>query len=351
MSNDRVSSVPQSLSFSRKQISITFNIALPDGSTDSLTLESDYRIKAIVSHAGMSVGSELELEIWGMSLNDMNRLSYVANYPNAQNPRTVDQSNSTVIVRVGNYGEPLTTLFMGLLVEGYADLNGGEPVFRAHAMTSVLLAAVVPDPISYRGPRAVVSILSDICAVAGYQLIDHGGWDRHAVLHNHYAEGTTLDQISSTIEACGGTFNASHINAPAIQGASPLTGLIEVWGPTYGGAVKNETEQTMPLISPKTGLVGYPTYNRAGISFACLLRPDIAFYQTVKVDKEYTPAGWIAGSGGVNQQGQRIATAPWDGLWLPVSITHEVTAEIPGGNWHTFVDCQATNIGRQIAVK
>lgn len=351
MSNDRVSSVPQSLSFSRKQISITFNIALPDGSTDSLTLESDYRIKAIVSHAGMSVGSELELEIWGMSLNDMNRLSYVANYPNAQNPRTVDQSNSTVIVRVGNYGEPLTTLFMGLMVEGYADLNGGEPVFRAHAMTSVLLAAVVPDPISYRGPRSVVSILSDICTAAGFQLIDHGGWGRHSTLHNHYAEGTTLDQISGTIEACGGTFNLVPAYVPQVSGQIPMRGTVEVWGPTYGGVAKNKTEQTVPIISPKTGLVGYPTYNRAGISFACFLRPDIAYYQPINLEKSDTPAGWIAGSGGLNRQGQRIATGPWNGLWLPVSITHEVTAEIPGGNWHTFVDCQVTNIGRQIAVK
>ena len=349
--SEHLRAIPQSLSFSRKQISVTFNIALPDGTTDSLTLESDYRIKAIVSHAGMSVGSELELEIWGMSIHDMNRLSYVANYPNAQNPRTVDQSNSTVIVRVGDYGQPLTTLFMGLLTEGSADLNGGEPVFRAHAMTSLLLAAVVPDPISYRGPRSVVSILSDICTAAGYQLIDHGGWDRHAVLHNHYAEGTTLDQLKSTIEACGGTFNLTNINAIEIQDATPLSGTVEVWGPTYGGVVKSASEITLPLISPETGLVGYPTYNRSGISFSSLLRPDIAFYQPVKIKKEYTPAGWVASAGGLNQQGQRIATAPWDGIWLPISITHEVTSEIPGGNWHTFVYCQMMNSGQQVAVK
>ncbi|MCL1510790.1 hypothetical protein DTI93_00025 [Parasaccharibacter sp. TMW 2.1884] len=71
----------------------------------------------------------------------------------------------------------------------------------------------------------------------------------------------------------------------------------------------------------------------------------------MKVVKEYTPAGWVAGENGLNQQGQRIASAPWNGFWLPVSITHEVTAEIPGGNWHTFVDCQLTSAGQQIAVK
>lgn len=349
--SEHLRAIPQSLSFTRKQISITFNIALPDGTTDSLTLESDYRIKAIVSHAGMSVGSELELEIWGMSIHDMNRLSYVANYPNAQNPRTVDQSNSTVIVRVGDYGQPLTTLFMGLLTEGSADLNGGEPVFRAHAMTSLLLAAVVPDPISYRGPRSVVSILSDICAAAGFQLIDHGGWDRHAMLHNHYAEGTTLDQLKSTIEACGGTFNLAPAYTPQVSGQIPMKGTVEVWGPTYGGGVKNKTEKNIPLISPKTGLIGYPTYNRAGISFTCLLRPDIAYYQPIEMEKRDTPAGWVTDDDGLNQQGQKVSKGPWDGIWLPVSITHEVTAEIPGGNWHTFVDCQLTSVGQQIAVK
>ncbi|MCX5617013.1 hypothetical protein NQF87_08535 [Bombella sp. TMW 2.2559] len=349
--SEHLRAIPQSLSFTRKQISVTFNIALPDGTTDSLTLESDYRIKAIVSHAGMSVGSELELEIWGMSINDMNQLCYVANYPNAENPRTVNQSNSTVTVRVGDYGKPLTTLFTGLLTEGSADLNGGEPVFRAHAMTSVIMAAVVPDPISYRGPRSVVSILSDICTAAGFQLIDHGGWGRHSTLHNHYAEGTTLDQIRRTVEDCGGTYNFTNINAPAVEGAAPLGGTVEVWGPTYGGVTKDMLARTIPLISPETGLIGYPAYNRAGISFSCFLRPDIAYYQPVKVVKEYTPAGWVAGENGLNQQGQRIASAPWNGFWLPYSITHEVTAEIPGGNWHTFVDCQMANVGQQIAVK
>lgn len=349
--SEHLRAIPQSLSFTRKQISITFNIALPDGTTDSLTLESDYRIKAIVSHAGMSVGSELELEIWGMSIHDMNRLSYVANYPNAQNPRTVDQSNSTVIVRVGDYGQPLTTLFMGLLTEGSADLNGGEPVFRAHAMTSLLLAAVVPDPISYRGPRSVVSILSDICTAAGFQLIDHGGWDRHAVLTNTYLEGTTLQMIEKTIKACRGTYDLSDINAQQNNIGSSFKGVIHVWGPTYGGAVKSAQEDTIPLISVKTGLIGYPTYNRAGISFTCLLRPDIAYYQPVKLEKGDTPAGWVTDDNGLNQQGQKVSRGPWDGIWLPTNITHEVTSEIPGGNWHTFVDAQLTNIGAQIAVK
>lgn len=351
MSGEHVKAVPQSLSFSRKQISVTFNIALPDGTTKSLTLESDYRIKAIVSHAGMSVGSELELEIWGMSLNDMNRLSYVANYPNVENPRTVNQSNSTVIVRVGDYGKPLTTLFMGLLTEGYAALNGGEPVFRAHAMTSLLLAAVVPDPISYRGPRSVVSILSDICAAAGLQLIDHGGWDRHATLTNHYAEGTTLQMIEKTIKACGGTYDLSDINAQQNNIGSSFKGVIHVWGPTYGGATKSAAEDILPLISVETGLVGYPTYNRAGVSFTCLLRPDIAYYQPIKLDGPYAPAGWVTDDNGLNQQGQKVSSGPWTGIWLPTDITHEVTSEIPGGNWHTFVEAQLTNIGAKIAVK
>lgn len=349
--SEHTKAVPQSLSFSRKQISVTFNIALPDGTTNSLTLESDYRIKAIVSHAGMSVGSELDLEIWGMSLNDMNRLSYVANYPNAENPRTVNQSNSTVIVRVGDYGKPLTTLFMGLLTEGYADLNGGEPVFRAHAMTSLLLAGILPDPISYRGPRSVVSILSDICTASGYQLIDHGGWDRHATLTNTYLEGTTLQRIEKTIKACGGTYNSKPLSVRNNEGTTSAIGLVEVWGPTYGGTPKSEDESTLPLISVETGLVGYPTYNRAGVSFTCLLRPDIAYYQPIKLDGPYIPAGWMTGDNGLNQQGQRVSKGPWDGIWLPTNITHEVTSEIPGGNWHTFVDAQLTNIGTKIAVK
>lgn len=347
---------PSDPSFTRKQIAVTFNIVRTDGATDSLTLESDYRIRGTVTHAGMSIGSELAMDIWGMSMNDMNRLSFVANQPNVENPRTINQSNSTVIVRVGDYGQPLTTLFMGQITEGFASYSNADPVFHLHAMTSTLLYAILPDPISYRGPHSVVSILSDICTAAGLQFIDHGGWDRHAIIHNAYLEGTTLQMIRKVVEhTCRGTFNYSPLNAPSNQTGTPFIALVEVWGPAYGGVTDGLLKNEIPFVSSKTGLIDYPQYSRAGVNFSCLLRPDLAYYQPLKLKSSYTPAGWVPDpqhGSGINAQGQLIAdpNAPWNGYWLPVSITHEISSELQGGPWFTHVECQRTNLGEKLAI-
>ncbi|MCX5620508.1 hypothetical protein, partial [Bombella pollinis] len=48
-----------------------------------------------------------------------------------------------------------------------------------------------------------------------------------------------------------------------------------------------------------------------------------------------------------NQSHQLISKAPWDGLWLPIAIQHEVSTEIAEGKWHTTIECIRTNLGQK----
>lgn len=339
-------------SFTRKQLAVTFNIELPDGTTQSLTLEANYRIRATIENAGMSTGSLLSMDIYGMNESDMNALSYVPNFSNVLSPRTINQSNSTVIVRAGDYGAPLSTVFMGQLTEAYGTFDDSTSIFHLKAQTTVLLAANVPPVLSYSGPRSVASILSDICVAAGCQLIDHGGWERPQVLTNAYLEGSSLQQIKRAVkDSCHGTYNASVAISNNTSSGSSFIRTIDVWGPQYGAVLTDEDSMTAPLISYSTGLIGYPQYNRNGVSIETLFRPDIAYYQPIKIDSKYTPAGWKTGANGLNAQGQKVSNRPWDGIWLPTRITHELSAEMPNGPWHTYAECQLVDMGKRIAQK
>ncbi|GBQ07268.1 hypothetical protein [Saccharibacter floricola] len=333
-------------SFTRKQLIVTFDVVNQDGSHDSLTLAENHRIRATISHAGMSIGSELALTIEGMSPDKIARLSYLKNTPNVINPTLRNQSSSTVTVRAGTYGTALPIAFHGMVWESYASFNGGSSTFTVKALTVVALAKVIPPALSYRGPRTVSSIFQDICTGAGITLVDHGGWDTYGTLYNHYVEGTKLDQIEGTLEATGGTYDFVPIVRTEDHERVSVSGTLHIWGPNYNGT-QGKPQPSAPLISSQSGMVGYPNYSATGLTFSCLFRQDIAFYVPLQVSSQQMPAGWQeVGTTGKNQQGQtlRIPSKPYDGLWLPIYVSHDLSAEVPNGPWFTTAECQRTDM-------
>lgn len=340
-------------SFSRKQLAITFRVVNEDGSKDTLTLEAGYRIRATISHAGMSIGSDLALTIEGMSVEHMNRLSFVGNYANDDNPSVTNQSNSTVELRAGTYGDALTLVFIGNIFESFASFNGGSSTFHVKAATITALADSITDPITYRGSVPVPSILSDICTSAGYIFVDHGGWESCPTLTNHYECGTALDKVARVIRAARGTFNPIQFQDHSTKEGQSAAGAVHAWGSRYGGVTEDVKNNSIPIISPETGMIGYPDYSTCGITVNCLFRPDVSFYEPIAVRSSHLPAGWQTDNiTGKNRQGQRISgdTPVWDGVWLPTFISHDLSSEVPNGPWMTHMECQRTNIGRQYAL-
>lgn len=328
-------------SFKKKSISITFNIFTPSGGFDTLALSESHRIRATVSHAGLGIGSILALTIEGMNWNDLNRLSYVPNYPNAQNPTTTNQGATSVTVTAGDSGRAMKVLFIGSVTESYVDFSSGSAIFSVKARTIMALSDVTPSPLSLSGSQSVPYLLSLICEEHGLIFDDRGGW-RGSQLSNAYSGGTLLDQISHIIHAAGGVFDfISHDGNSTTQ--SNAIGKLVAWGSAYGGN-EDKTQET-PLISAKTGLISYPQYTSSGIAISCLFRPDISFFTPCAVKSDFIPAGWSLNSKGINTQGQQIGSigAPWDGLWLPYYIVHDISSQSVGAPWLTKIEAQMTN--------
>lgn len=334
--------------FTRKAIEVQFDVVNPGGGVDTVLIPEGHRIRAGIAHAGLASGSELNMEIWGLTKNTMNRLCYVDNLPNSVVPAFRNQSDTTVIVRAGDYGKPKPTVFVGNIQSGFASYNNSEGKFTVRAVSIAPLAAQFDHAVSYPGPWDVVTMLSDICARAGIQLVDHGGWTTNRTLSNQYVEGSASDKIDAVVSAAKGTHNYEPIAPVQTKDGSTTGGILHVWGPGYSG-MEEVAKGRLPLVSRDSGLLGYPDYTAYGMKVRTIFRPDIQFYSPILVVSNYVPAAWAhSDQYGMNSRGQQISSGePWDGTWLPYSITHDISSELPNGPWETSLECQRSDTGAQ----
>ncbi|WP_182040071.1 hypothetical protein [Bombella mellum] len=327
--------------FSRKRIVITFFILTPDGSYERFTTGDGHAIQATIKHAGLSGGSEADITIEGLSHTDRRSLSVMPDHPAAENLNTTTAGQTVVTIHAGDGNSALTSLFTGTVDRAYTDYDNLNIPFHVHAMTSTIPASILTRTQGYDGPRDTTAILEDICQDAGFQMLDHGGWDRHMNLTNHYRWGTVLDQIQAVLTATKGIFNFSPYapagpDGPDTTTAMPYRGLLETWGPAFTGLPATGQDRSLPVISAGTGMIGYPRYSSSGMSLTTLLRPDITFWHplTLKSALDPTDGSWNGPS-------------PWDGLWLPTFVWHDISSETDRGAWHTHMNCIRTTLGRR----
>lgn len=326
-------------SFARKQITVTFFMPGLNGGLDSFTIGEGHAIQATIRHAGFTTGSEADLTIRGLSQIDRDSLSILPDHPAPDNLNTITAGQTFITIQAGDEGSPLTNLFTGTVDSAQTDYDDLDSPFHIHAMTSTIPASILPQAKGYAGPQDVITLMADICKEAGFQLLDHGGWERHASLTNHYRWGTALEQIQAILTATKGTFNLSPFipMMESNQGAIPYRGLLEIWGPTFTGIPSAGQESTVPVISAATGMIGYPRYSSSGISLTTLLRPDITFWRPLALKSTFAPVTGTCTTG----------TPPWNGLWLATFVWHDISTETSHGSWHTHMECIRTTLGRR----
>lgn len=72
------------------------------------------------------------------------------------------------------------------------------------------------------------------------------------------------------------------------------------------------------LLSPDTGLVGYPSFTQSGVQCTTLYNPNIRFMAPVEIQSQFTPA---------------------NGKWSVQSLNHRLDCQVPGGQWFTDIEC------------
>ena len=254
---------------------------------------SGLRTSCTITKAGGASMSTLELRVWGMPLDVMQKLTVLNKLAYEQ-----ERSNS-VTVKAGDDVSGMGVVFTGTIKEAWADAsNPPDVAFIVSAFSGGLDAVRPVAPTSYNGSVAVDTLMSSIAAqMVPPRTLENSGVQ--TVLENPYLPGTLRDQALAVARAA----RCNMLIDEQVLAIWPL----------------GSTRQGLTLaLSPETGMVGYPQFTQNGIALTTLFTPSLTFGQRIDVTSSLGAA---------------------NGSWTVASVQHNLDAELPGGQWFTRVEC------------
>lgn len=287
------------MAFEERTLQITFKIGLGNfglAGFDTLTVEG-VRATARITNAGGAMKPSLDLIVYGLTLAQMNQLSTLGQ-------RIDTQRRNVVLVLAGTVGGPLTNVFMGNITNAWIDAAGSPDVpLRVQAVTMGLESVQPVEPTSFAQEVAAEDVLAQLAQKIGWQFENNGV---HVMLPISYFPRSPREQILAVIQHAGIAWNGGE------------GGVLAIW--PRGGARAGSN----PIVSPSTGMRGYPTFTQNGIKFQTLFNPDIRHGIRLQVkDSMFTNA---------------------NGNWDVNRIDHSLSSQTPGGPWFSDVDCAIPGI-------
>lgn len=278
-------------SFSRRHIDLTIQIgqgSFGESGFDTVTL-SGLRVIANIAKFGGAAMGQANLRVYGMPQTMMNQLSTLG--------MLVTQARRNIVaISAGSDDSGMSQVFQGTITDAFADYSAAPDVSFQMSAAAGLFQAIKPvAPNSFKGSADVATIMSGLASQMGFAFENNGV---SVQLSNPYFPGTARDQVVACATAANINFSTDDQK-------------LAIWpkGGSRGGLI--------PLISPETGMVGYPAFNSLGMVVTTLYNPGITHGGQIKVQSSLTPAC---------------------GMWVVNNLTHDLAAELPGGPWFTRME-------------
>ncbi len=275
-------------SFSSKVIRVSFTLASGtfDG-TNNTTVISDLRTSVEVEKGGHPSKNSATLKVYGMKESDMKLLTTLSFRPLAVKKNLVE-------VLAGD-ASGMSLVFKGEISEAWSNYQSAPNLYFHVKGVSGYYPAIAPvAPTSYKGAVPVSTIMAKLAAQMGYTFQDNGVT---GVLVNPYLPGTAMQQASAVADAANIEFGVDDG---------------QLFIAPRGAARKG----TAPLINAATGMKGYPTFDKQGISLSCLFNPAIQLGGLIVIQSAIPMAC---------------------GTWRVHMLKHNLEAEHPGGRWLTEI--------------
>ncbi len=274
------------MSYTKKRIDVAFSLgkgSFGETGANTITVSGLRVIATITTEGGNSMG-HLLARIYGMTQSQMNQLSTLGLL-------ITELRKNSVALSAGDYESGMSEVFVGTITNAYVDFDGAPQVsFNVEASVGALEAVKPVPPSSYPGATDVALIMSGLAKQMGLRFQN---WGVSVKLASPYYAGTGRDQIIRCAEAANINWIIEN-------------NRLDIWP-------KNAARgSTVPVISPETGMVGYPAYDSLGIILRTLFNPTIAYGSDVMVKSSLQPAC---------------------GTWRVYHINHSLASETPGGEW------------------
>lgn len=290
-------------SFDNKK-ALRFVITLGTGkfgssNNDQITLQG-FRASVDIDKAGGVQMGTLRAKIYGVSQSDMNTCTSFT----MQAPRDggyLYQPNTVEVFAID--GDVETLVFAGNIVNAWADYQNAPDVHLHIQATAAMFAALKPvPPRSFKGGVDVASVMAQIAHSMGFAFENNGV---NVKLSDVYLANTDLEQAKELAQAAGiGLWIDDKVLAITQSPRTPRGTVI-------------------PLISPASGLVGYPTFDGWGVNARLLFNPAVQFGGRVKIETDVIQAA---------------------GEWVVACISHHLESEKPGGAWFSTVRLNQTGV-------
>lgn len=279
--------------FLQRIINVSVSLGTGTNGEDGTQTTTFYgaRVLAQIEKSGAPGASFASIRIFGLNLDHINQISSLGQY-------SYRTRNNTVTLNVGDAVNGIATAFFGVIFDAYADFNAMPEVsFNIEAQSALIDQLKPVSPSSFSGSVDVAVMLSGLATQQNYAFENNGV---SVIIPNAYYWGTARDQAYAMAQAANIYLVFDDVNK-----------VLAIWPRDghRGGAV--------PLISPDTGLVGYPSFVSNGLGFRVLYNPSLVFGALVQIQSSIPAAC---------------------GYWIINRLSHRLESQEPGGAWFSDVE-------------
>lgn len=276
-------------SFTQKLL--TVNLTLVSGTFDGVSNTkaiSGLRVHANIRKMGAPCKNECRVRIFGMRAGDMNRLS-----TEGLNPLAIHKN--LIQVQAGD-SDGLTTLYQGEISGAWVSYTTPPNLnFEIHSVSGVYPAMLSATPSSTKGGASIAGLFAALADKMGYSFQNNGVVGS---IQNPYLTGSPMSQAQQLADAVSvewGVDDGQLFIAPR-------------------GGIR--TAGNTPVVSPSTGMIGYPVWDKQGLVVRAL--PDPLFKL----------------GGAVEVAGSSVTRA--NGVWRIHGMEHNLASMDPGDSaWAT----------------
>ncbi|MBR8479456.1 baseplate hub protein [Burkholderia cenocepacia] len=289
------------MSFTRKRIDLTITLGegeFGDDGSNTVTL-TGLRVQSLITVPGGDAMAAAQIRAFGIPLAMINQLTTVGPI------NTAIRAQNAVQLAAGDDENGMHVVYSGTIGEAWGDFQGTPDVPLNIIGYAGLIQAVKPvGALSYVGTVDVATVMEELAKTMGLTFENNGV---QVQLSNPYFPGTALAQV----RACA---RAADINYLIDRDT------LAIW-PRAGARA---TTGDVPLISPETGMRGYPTFSSNGLGISTEFNPNIKNGGQVKVQSSLPVAC---------------------GIWNVFDLSHALESEVPDGAWFTQLSAYPQNGG------
>lgn len=276
------------MTFAKRRIDLEFQIGQGSFGGEGInTLKlSGLRVICNITKIAGPGSATANLRIYGLSMSHLTQLS-------ALNKAVMMVRRNKLIITAGTEGN-MGKVFEGQIALGQIDMSDPpDSALVVLGLAGLLEAAAPAPPSSYPKTADVAVIMKHLADQMGLEF--ENNLTKPIILSSPYFPGTLRDQAMRCADAAGINWLIDN-------------GVLAIWD-RYGSRGGQ-----FPVISPKTGMIGYPAYSEMGISVVTIFNPFLKLGETVKVESSLKFA---------------------NGKWIMFNLQHNLESEVPGGQWFT----------------